>query len=100
MGGLGPLSAFRPRARGTAWMMMPMRSWLKLVMMLRKPLFSLPSRFSTGTLVSSKVMYVVPLLHTPWQSMRRVLTPPCERSISSSETPSMPGPPLRTAVVK
>ena len=81
-------------------MMMPMRSWLKLVMMTRKPWFALPIRFSTGTLVSSNVMYVVPLDHTPWQSMRRVDTPPCARSTSSRLTPFMPGPPVRTAVVK
>lgn len=64
-----------------------------------KPLLGLPSTFSTGTLTSSNVMYVVPLLHTPWQSIRRVLTPSL-RSIRRRLTPPIPGPPVLTAVVK
>jgi hypothetical protein len=46
------------------------------------------------------VMYVVPLDQTPWQSMRRVLTPPKLRSMSRTEMPFMPLSLVRTAVVK
>lgn len=65
-----------------------------------KPWFSLPIKFSTGTFTSSKVMYVVPDDHTPWQSILRVLTPPADRSISRTLIPFMPSLPVRTAVVK
>src|SRR5690349_6184000 len=54
-----------------------------------KPWFSFPIKFSTGTLTSSKVMYVVPLDQTPWQSIFLVLTPPILLSIRRTETPFM-----------
>jgi hypothetical protein len=85
------------------------------------PLFSFPMRFSTGTLTSSKLMYVVPEAQTPEHSIFLVLMP--GESFSKTirlfyrgvfsrvmyemivhhgthEMPPMPLPPVRTAVVK
>jgi len=56
-------------------------------------------RFSTGTLTSSNVMYVVPLLQTPMQSICLVVTPG-PRSTTSKLMPDAPSPPVRTATVK
>ena len=64
------------------------------------PSFSAPIRFPTGTFTSSKVMNVVPLAQTPMQSMRLHSTPGMVFSMSRSEMPPIPGPPVRTATVK
>jgi hypothetical protein len=64
------------------------------------PWFSAPMRLPTGTLTFSKVMKLVPLAHTPMQSMRRQITPGMVFSMSNKEIPPMPDPPVRTATVK
>jgi hypothetical protein len=45
-------------------------------------------------------MKLVPLAHTPMQSMRRQITPGMVFSMSNKEIPPMPDPPVRTATVK
>lgn len=93
-------SSRKTRAPLLAWQQIPHRSWLKLYMMQRNPAFSFPMTFSTGTFTFSKVTYDVPDGHTPWHFICDVVTPPYSRAMSSKEMPSVPGPPVRTAVVK
>ena len=62
------------------------RSWLKLDRITLIPLFSLPRRFSTGTLTLSKVMYEVPAVGEYDVLMAVVSTPSC-LSIKMTESP-------------
>mmetsp|Transcript_44547 Transcript_44547/g.110404 ORF Transcript_44547/g.110404 Transcript_44547/m.110404 type:complete len:216 (+) Transcript_44547:198-845(+) len=75
------------------------RSWLKLYMMQRKPPFSSPSRFSTGTFTPSSVTSAVPALE-PYITLICSVVTPSPRSISRSDMPRIPSPPVRTAVTK
>jgi len=62
------------------------RSWLKLDRITLIPLFSLPRRFSTGTLTLSKVIYEVPAVGEYDVLMAVVSTPSC-LSIKMTESP-------------
>ena len=64
-----------------------------------KPPFSGPIRFSTGTRQSSKYSVAVSDAHQPIFLSGVRVKPGVSRSISSSEMPPMPGPPVRTATV-
>lgn len=74
-------------------------SALKFDMMTSKPLFSLCSKFSRGTMTSSKVMNVLPDAPTPELCIWRVVTPGAFKGMMRSETPAAPAPPVRTAAV-
>jgi hypothetical protein len=47
-------------------------------------------KFEVGTLTSSKVMYVVPEDHTPWQFIWRVVIPGIARSNNNKDIPNQP----------
>lgn len=85
------------RALLTAWKAMNSRSWLKFDMVYLKPSPSCPTRYSTGTLTSSNVTYVVAPIPPAPISILRVLRPG-SRGISSIDMPAGPGPPVRTVV--
>jgi hypothetical protein len=62
--------------------------------------FSGPIRLSTGTRQPSKCSSAVSLAHHPVLfSFLDTVKPGVPRSITSSETPPWPAPPVRTAVV-
>lgn len=65
------------------------------VVFVNLPPFSIPTRFPTGTLTFSKTIKVVPDPLIPEHCIFLVVTPG-PRSITSNETPSVPGPPVRT----
>ena len=78
---------------------MPSRSPLKFRIMPANPMFSPPIRCSAGTRTSSKWMAAVSEQCHPIFSSGVRDTPGAVRSISSSEMPPVPAPPVRTAVV-
>jgi hypothetical protein len=76
------------------------RSAWKLAMMVKKPEFSGPSRFSAGTRQSWKNSSAVSDAHQPiFLRLRPTVKPGVPFSISSSETPPKPASPVRTATV-
>ena len=76
------------------------RSLWKLAMMQAKPMFSIPIRFSTGTLQSSKNSSAVSEAHQPiFFRVRPTVKPGVSFSISSRLTPPKPSPPVRTATL-
>ena len=79
---------------------MPSRSPLKLRTMPAKPPFSGPMRFSGATSTLSKWMAAVSEQRQPILSSLVRETPGAFMSISISEMPPIPGPPVRTAVVR
>ena len=70
---------------------------LKLAMMALKPRPSSPIRLAAGTRTSSKYSAAVSDAHQPILASGVRVKPARPRSISSSETPAAPGPPVRTA---
>ena len=78
---------------------MPRRSELKLRMMMRKPVFSSPMRFAAGTRQASNLSVAVSEHHQPIFLSSKRVKPGRSRSMSSSDTPAAPGPPVLTATV-
>ncbi len=75
------------------------RSTAKFIMMGTKPAFSSPSRLAAGTRQPSKESSAVSEAHQPiLSSFLLTVKPGVPRSITSSEMPPWPGPPVRTAV--
>ena len=68
-------------------------------MIWRKPVPSAPTRFVAGTRTPSKRSSAVSLQCQPILRSRERDTPGRSVSITSSEIPRCPGPPVRTAVV-
>ena len=69
-------------------------------MIARKPWFSSPMRFAAGTRQSSNASSAVSLAHQPvFWSFLLTEKPGVPRSITRSEIPACPSPPVRTAVV-
>lgn len=90
-------SARQIKALSTAWKAMNSRSWLKFDMVYWKPSPSCPTRYSTGTFTSSKVIWVVaPIPPAPISSLR--VLRPGRRGISCLDIPAGPDPPVRTVV--
>ena len=79
---------------------MPMRSLLKLCMMILKPWPSSPIRFSAGTRHSSKCSVAVSDAHQPIFFNLVRDSPGVSPSIKSMLTPPGPSPPVRTATVR
>jgi hypothetical protein len=86
-------------------------------MIIGKPLFSSPKRWSTGTRTSSSSINVepsiksaklrlntgeeyIPLALTPELYIRRHVTPGAFKGITSKLIPALPGPPVLTAAVQ
>ncbi len=68
--------------------------------MAKNPMFSSPMRFAAGTRQSSKLSSAVSLAHQPvFASFLLTVNPGVPRSMTSSEMPPCPSPPVRTAVV-
>ncbi|SKY55951.1 Uncharacterised protein [Mycobacteroides abscessus subsp. abscessus] len=75
------------------------RSVTKAAAIWAKPLFSAPTRLATGTRTSTKANSAVSELRQPiLSSLRVTVKPGVSFSITRSETPEAPGPPVRTAV--
>ena len=76
------------------------RSAANWLMIAPKPPFSSPMRFPAGTRTASNPISAVSEHSQPiFRSGADTDTPGASRSITSSEMPPAPGPPVRTAVV-